>query len=177
MPPKRKAATNPAGGRPSKRPASQNGSGFATPISLASSDEYSASEAERNEVDDDEAQRLHKALDKFTVNAGKGRSEDNALQVSGLHDLSALELKPDHYDRPLWIDGRTNKITLETFSPARKQAQDFLITIAEPKSRPQFLHEYQLTPHSLSEVHIISDLAQCTNNFQVCCGFCRSYSG
>ena len=144
MPPKRKATTNAAGARPSKKAASQTGSGVATPISLASSDEYSASEDDRAK-DAEEAARINKILDKFSANGLKG----NSLQVSGLQDLSALELKPDHYDRPLWIDGRTNKITLETFSPAFKQAQDFLITIAEPKSRPQFLHEYQLTPHSL----------------------------
>ena len=29
------------------------------------------------------------------------------------------------------------------------QAYDFLIAIAEPVCRPQFIHEYQLTPHSL----------------------------
>lgn len=50
--------------------------------------------------------------------------------------------------RPLWVcpDGR---IYLETFSPIYKQAYDFLIAIAEPQSRPEFVHEYMLTPHSL----------------------------
>ena len=50
--------------------------------------------------------------------------------------------------RPLWVtpDGH---IFLETFSPIYKQAYDFLIAIAEPVCRPECVHEYQLTPHSL----------------------------
>lgn len=63
-------------------------------------------------------------------------------------DCRKLELKPDHIQRPLWVclDGR---IVLETFSPLYKQAYDFLIAIAEPVCRPECLHEYSLTPHSL----------------------------
>lgn len=30
-----------------------------------------------------------------------------------------------------------------------RQAQDFLVAISEPVCRPESLHEYQLTPHSL----------------------------
>ena len=50
--------------------------------------------------------------------------------------------------RPLWVcpDGR---IYLETFSPIYRQAYDFLIAIAEPVCRPECVHEYTLTPHSL----------------------------
>ncbi|EIE26133.1 DNA repair helicase rad25 [Coccomyxa subellipsoidea C-169] len=49
---------------------------------------------------------------------------------------------------PLWVcpDGR---IFLETFSPVYRQAYDFLIAIAEPVCRPECVHEYVLTPHSL----------------------------
>ncbi|KAL0312565.1 UNVERIFIED_CONTAM: General transcription and DNA repair factor IIH helicase subunit XPB1 [Sesamum radiatum] len=63
-------------------------------------------------------------------------------------DFSKLELKPDHANRPLWAcaDGR---IFLETFSALYKQAYDFLIAIAEPVCRPESMHEYNLTPHSL----------------------------
>ncbi|KDP25407.1 hypothetical protein JCGZ_20563 [Jatropha curcas] len=63
-------------------------------------------------------------------------------------DFSKLELKVDHANRPLWAcaDGR---IFLETFSPLYKQAYDFLIAIAEPVCRPESMHEYNLTPHSL----------------------------
>ena len=50
--------------------------------------------------------------------------------------------------RPIWVcpDGR---IFLETFSPAYKNAEDFMIAIAEPVCRPETVHEYVLTPHSL----------------------------
>jgi DNA excision repair protein ERCC-3 len=50
--------------------------------------------------------------------------------------------------RPIWVcpDGR---IFLETYSPVYKQASDFLIAIAEPVCRPECVHEYTLTPHSL----------------------------
>eukprot|EP00249_Psilotum_nudum_P022627 c28587_g1_i2 orf=196-1935(+) len=63
-------------------------------------------------------------------------------------DFSKLELKLDHSNRPLWVcaDGR---IFLETFSQLYKQAYDFLIAIAEPVCRPESMHEYNLTPHSL----------------------------
>ena len=41
------------------------------------------------------------------------------------------------------------RIYLETFSPIYKQAQDFLIAIAEPVCRPECVHEYSLTAHSV----------------------------
>lgn len=43
-------------------------------------------------------------------------------------------------------DGR---IFLETYSTVYKQAYDLLIAIAEPVCRPESVHEYMLTPHSL----------------------------
>lgn len=63
-------------------------------------------------------------------------------------DFTHLELKPDHANRPLWACG-DGRIFLETFSPLYKQAYDFLIAIAEPVCRPESMHEYSLTPHSL----------------------------
>ena len=63
-------------------------------------------------------------------------------------DYKTLPLKDGHEERPLYVreDGR---IYLETFSKLYLPAQDFLIAIAEPKSRPNFIHEYQMTPYSL----------------------------
>nr|GEX53165.1 zinc finger, CCHC-type [Tanacetum cinerariifolium] len=63
-------------------------------------------------------------------------------------DYTKLELKPDHASRPLWAcaDGQ---IFLETFSPLYKQAFDFLTAIAKPFCRPEYLHEYNLTPQSI----------------------------
>ncbi|KAJ3308526.1 hypothetical protein HDU76_003892 [Blyttiomyces sp. JEL0837] len=63
-------------------------------------------------------------------------------------DFSFQAIKPDAANRPLWIadDGR---ILLEAFSPLAAPAIDFLITIAEPVSRPSRIHEYRLTTYSL----------------------------
>eukprot|EP00871_Galdieria_phlegrea_P003911 jgi/Galph1/4520/GphlegSOOS_G3138.1 len=68
--------------------------------------------------------------------------------VQDFQDFSYLTLKIDHEKRPLWVcpNGR---IFLETFSPLYKQAYDFLVAIAEPSSRPEFIHEYIVTPYSL----------------------------
>ncbi|KAI8910656.1 P-loop containing nucleoside triphosphate hydrolase protein [Powellomyces hirtus] len=63
-------------------------------------------------------------------------------------DYTFLAQKADHRMRPLWVcdDGR---IILEAFSSLAHQAQDFLITIAEPVSRPARVHEFKLTAYSL----------------------------
>ncbi|OQS01120.1 TFIIH basal transcription factor complex helicase XPB subunit [Achlya hypogyna] len=89
------------------------------------------------------SQRIQKRLTQLnqaTLDSEKGDS--------GYFDFSALELKKDHESRPVWVcpNGR---IFLEAFSPIYKQAYDFLVAIAEPVSRPEFLHEYKLTPYSL----------------------------
>ena len=59
-----------------------------------------------------------------------------------------IKLRDDHEKRPIWIapDGR---IFLEAFSPLYRQASEFLIAIAEPVSRPTYIHEYVLTAFSL----------------------------
>ncbi|KAI8815935.1 DNA repair helicase rad25 [Fimicolochytrium jonesii] len=63
-------------------------------------------------------------------------------------DLSRFPLKPDHAARPLWVFG-DGRIILEAFSPIAEQAQDFLIAVSEPISRPYRVHEYKLTEYSL----------------------------
>jgi len=65
------------------------------------------------------------------------------------HDFSWAQLKPDHASRPLWISPEDNHIILEGFSPIAEQAQDFLVAISEPISRPAFIHEYKITMYSL----------------------------
>ncbi|CUM64601.1 uncharacterized protein PRCAT00002209001 [Priceomyces carsonii] len=67
----------------------------------------------------------------------------------GRSDFSYLKLKPDHFSRPIWISPAGGKIILESFSPLAEQAQDFLVTVAEPVSRPSHIHEYKITPYSL----------------------------
>ncbi|CAI0427003.1 unnamed protein product [Linum tenue] len=89
--------------------------------------------------------------DGYYGNEAGGRGDDDygdGEKEVKKRDFTKLELKPDHINRPLWAcaDGR---IFLETFSPLYKQAYDFLIAIAEPVCRPESMHEYNLTPHSL----------------------------
>ena len=65
-----------------------------------------------------------------------------------MQDFSLIKMKDDHEKRPMWIshDGR---LFIEAFSPKYKEVTDFMIAIAEPVSRPSFIHEYALTPYSL----------------------------
>lgn len=68
---------------------------------------------------------------------------------SSLEGVSeAIVMKEDSKGRPMWVspDGL---VILEMFSTQSKQAQDFLIAIAEPISRPSMIHEYKLTSYSL----------------------------
>ncbi|KAL7663457.1 DNA helicase [[Candida] zeylanoides] len=76
---------------------------------------------------------------------------DAVSKLFGLSDFSYLQLKPDHFSRPIWISPTNGKIilVLESFSPLAEQAQDFLITVAEPVSRPSHIHEYRITTYSL----------------------------
>jgi DNA excision repair protein ERCC-3 len=63
-------------------------------------------------------------------------------------DFSGLALKPDHIQRPCWTCPDGN-IYLEAFHDLYLQAYDFLVAISEPLARPEFLHQYKLTPYSL----------------------------
>lgn len=51
--------------------------------------------------------------------------------------------------RPIWVC-KTGRILFETFHPQAAQVADFLIAVAEPVSRPQIIHEYQITSLSLT---------------------------
>ena len=75
------------------------------------------------------------------------RTEDDEEEV-GIRDFSSLPLKPDHAQRPLWVcpDGA---VFLEASSSLYAAAYDFLVAVAEPVARPEHVHQYKLTPHSL----------------------------
>lgn len=117
---------------------------------MGSSDEFSGEEASETE-----AENIDNAINKFSLTKYKTKRDagvkgrDSASYHFRENDFSYLSLKPDHDNRPLWIDPQKGRIILESFSPLAGHAQDFLTTIAEPLSRPTFLHEYALTPHSL----------------------------
>ena len=63
-------------------------------------------------------------------------------------DFSNMTLKHDHISRPCWTCPDGN-IYLEAFHDLYIQAYDFLVAIAEPVARPEFVHQYKLTPYSL----------------------------
>ncbi|KAK6202459.1 DNA helicase [Scheffersomyces amazonensis] len=85
----------------------------------------------------------------FTPDIPADYIPDAVSKAFGNSDFSYLKLKPDHFSRPLWISPNDIRIILESFSPLAEQAQDFLITIAEPISRPSHIHEYRITTYSL----------------------------
>lgn len=138
------------GGNKVGRESAASTPGPATPRSIGSSDEY------ESESSGPEDETVKKVRDNLTVAKYRAKAEgssiknrDSASHHFGNNDFSYLSLKPDHDNRPLWIDPVKGRIILESFSPLASHAQDFLTTIAEPLSRPQYLHEYSLTPHSL----------------------------
>lgn len=118
------------------------------------------------------APKYDKMVQKFSMDTYAKQNRPNAHGDAASHlfrddrDLSGLELKPDHHLRPIWLDAANGKVVLETFSPSFKQAQTFLINIAEPQSRTTNVHEYTINGHSLfaavsvglTEQDIIRDL-------------------
>lgn len=158
MPPKRKASDI-GSAKASKIPTANPG----TPVSLRSedNDEYMSGSnmgSDRDYVSGSEQEHINRFKKKsaFSSYSTKAKTNKPKRSIFGFKDFSFLSLKPDHDNRPLWIDPSVSegskkgpKITLESFSPLAAQAEDFLITIAEPQSRPIYLHEYRLTEHSL----------------------------
>lgn len=148
-PPKRKAGSSLAGATKAGRSSKGSTPGPATPRSMTSDHE--------EEVEDDftiepEIQksmvRFDTASDSYKFDITPGVRDMASRHFRPSHDFTGLKPKHDSNNRPLWIQGNF-VIVLESYHPLAAQAQDFLITIAEPQSRPQFLHEYKLTTHSL----------------------------
>ncbi|KYK60064.1 DNA repair helicase RAD25 [Drechmeria coniospora] len=148
MPPKRKALAPPKGGSKAGRSSRVSTPGAATPRSLDSSDELEVDDAPVDEVLERD---IDKNIDQFSLDRYQKKHviREPLPHIFGNNDFSYLDLKKDHPNRPLWIDPQKGRIILESFNPLAEQAQDFLITIAEPLSRPTFMHEYALTTHSL----------------------------
>ena len=159
MAPKRKAPAASAS-RPTKRVAS----GVSTPISLDSGDDdddYSDSDSDGSaaaaalgptRVAPPKYDKLQAAYTPSTY-AAKSKKPVRADAADSLfradRDFADQQLKPDHRLRPLWLDPIKGRVVLETFSPSFRQAQNFLINIAEPQSRTNNMHEYTITAHSL----------------------------
>ncbi|CZT53089.1 probable DNA helicase RAD25 [Rhynchosporium secalis] len=157
MPPKRKAVSSVKGSNKTGKESASSTPGPATPRSIddgGNSDNYVS--AEESDETEEETEIVKNAKSNLTVAkyhkksaTTQGRDSASYRFDGGNTDFSYLSLKPDHDNRPLWIDPLKGRIICESFSPLAAQAQDFLTTVAEPLSRPQYLHEYKLTPHSL----------------------------
>ncbi|KAI0007222.1 cytochrome P450 [Xylariaceae sp. FL0662B] len=146
---KRKATPGVQGANKAGKPSKASTPGLATPRGVNSdSHEPSEESEELNNVIARNVQKFDISSFPYTLPPGVIDEASRYFQPEQKRDFSALPLKPDHHNRPLWIDG-WGKLILENFHPLAPQAQDFLITIAEPTSRPTFLHEYRLTTHSL----------------------------
>jgi hypothetical protein len=57
-------------------------------------------------------------------------------------------LKAGHETRPFWVTP-SGTVFLETTSRHYEAARDFLVSVAEPVSRPDFVHEYRLDKNAL----------------------------
>ncbi|KAH6647161.1 DNA repair helicase RAD25 [Truncatella angustata] len=152
MPPKRKASTGVQGVSKTGRTSAVSTPGPTTPRDL-DSDEDDSDSPGPNELPPQED--IQNAVDRFSLAHYQDQTIRGPIDHASRHfgngrrDFSYLSLKPDHKDRPIWIDPQRGRIILENFSPLAETAKDFLITVAEPLSRPTFLHEYSLTTHSL----------------------------
>lgn len=88
-------------------------------------------------------------LAKKTVMTLPLAADTERLSASGVLDFrDMMVLKSDYVSRPL-IVCPTGHIYIEMTSPVHKPAADFLAMIAEPVSRPENIHEFQITVFSL----------------------------
>lgn len=158
MPVKRKATEQT--GRASKRATPAPSTGDSMSDSEYGSSEYG--DGEMPDFDEEQAVKLKReddamaAFNKRQRFARFGSTSHKHSRLFGDKDFHHDSLKKDHENRPIWIDARVTtdstkgpKITLESFAPNASKATDLLTTIAEPMSRPQYLHEYRFTEHSL----------------------------
>ena len=91
------------------------------------------------------------SVDAAAKNEASGLTASSTSFVVGDNngsDFSSLPLKSDHISRPCWTCPN-GTIYLEAFHPLYVTAYDFLVAISEPIRRPEYIHEYQLTPYSL----------------------------
>lgn len=130
--------------------------GPSTPTSLLSDDDYAGSDSPESDADQSEAEHIQRARAKLDFSAITPKQKHRVSRAFGTKDFSWQKLKPDNANRPIWIDPYVSvgsrkgpKLTLESFSPLAAQATDLLTTIAEPQSRPSYMHEYRFTEHSL----------------------------
>ena len=117
-----------------------------TKRSAQQDDEYVPESIE--EVEGNKKRKVKVTTKKGSSSSSSSFSREEDESGEGVQDFSFLKLKKDHASRPLWITPQC-LIILEASSPIYQQAYDFLVAIAEPVARPQFIHRYMLTPNSL----------------------------
>ena len=166
MPPKRKAPPSDSHGPGQKksRSAASTPVDSPAPINGGLEDDFDDSDLQAIENSQDvqnvieATKRAHRVFDDLSLQTISDQTHRKVKtdaasaffqKKKGSNDFSHLPLKTDHKNRPLYINPRKGKILMESHHPLAPQAQDFLITIAEPRSRPQFIHEYVMTQHSL----------------------------
>ena len=124
------------------------GNSRSSPTALGDEEYPSDLEAADYSLDDQESgdeifqyqTRQHPKIKLKLKNKDGASSSSNLSYIFGRHDFTELlKLKPDHANRPLWINPEDGRIILESFSSLAEQAQDFLVAIAEPVSRYQLL--------------------------------------
>lgn len=87
--------------------------------------------------------------DDHVIRRSSSKRKREAPPAPKFEDFSELvTLKPDHASKPVWVTP-DKRIFLEAFHPVYEEATAFLIMIAEPVARPEFIHEYKITEHSL----------------------------
>ena len=65
------------------------------------------------------------------------------------NDHFDFEMARDEERRPIWLT-KDNHIFVETFCPTyNNSVYEFIIAISEPLSRPNFIHEFKITKHSI----------------------------
>ncbi|KAL1898095.1 DNA repair helicase RAD25 [Ceratocystis pirilliformis] len=150
---KRKAPGGTEGALKAGRLSKGSTPGAATPRSNVGVDDVEVVEA--RDIPEDLNKAIARNIQKFDIsafpydlNSGIKDMATGFFEPTHKRDFTGLRLKPNHQTLPLRIDG-WGKLVLESFHPLAPRVQDFLITIAEPTSRPHFIHEYRLTTHSL----------------------------
>ena len=104
----------------------------------------------------DQAAGSKKRKARVTIKVGRQSSQTSSNAEPETQNIfmdysSMCNLKAGHMKRPIWITPTDvgNRIYLEAFHPLYQHAYDRLVAVAEPISRPKYIHTYQLTENSL----------------------------
>ena len=74
--------------------------------------------------------------------------EEKKLKKDAEKRKEGYALQEGHESRPFWVT-KKGEIILEAFNPLYSQAYEFVIAIAQPVSRTEFIHQYLITMTSL----------------------------